>query len=102
MYRSTTPAIILNITNEEFNMEDIDICHITVKSQTGLHKVLYENPEIDIENRRVIVKMTQGETRLFNTGKVKIQMKLKLKDGNVISSKMIYTDIKEILEEEEL
>lgn len=102
MYRVTTPTIILNIKNEDFDLSKIDVCHVTLKSEDGLHKVSYQNPEIDAENKQIKITMTQGETKLFNVGKIKIQIKAKLDNGVVIPSQIVYTTMKEILEEEEL
>lgn len=102
MYRSTTPTIILNVRNDDFDMNTIDICHVTIKSDDGLRKVLYENPDIDVENKQIRITMTQGDTKLFNVGKIKIQIKAKLDNGTVIPSQIVYTTMKEILEAEEL
>ena len=102
MYRSTTPTLVLNIKNEDFDMSTIDVCHVTIESKLGTQRKIYEEPEIDEENRRIIVSMTQEETKIFNVGTVKIQIKIKLVNGAVISSKMITALVKETLEEEEL
>ena len=102
MYRSTTPTIILNIRNDDFDMNTIDICHVTVKSDDNARKVLYENPDIDVENKQIRVTMTQSETKLFEVGKIKIQIKAKLDNGTVIPSQIVYTTMREILEAEEL
>lgn len=102
MYRSTTPTIILNVKNEDFDMSLIDVCHVGIKSESGTVKQIYENPIIDVENKRIVITLSQEDTLRFYVGKVKIQVKAKLKNGSVISSKILKIDIKEILEEEVL
>lgn len=102
MYRSTTPTLILNVKNEDFDLNTIDICHVTIESENNLHKLCYTTPTIDVEHKQIRVTMTQNETAMFNEGRVKIQVKAKLSSGAVIPSKIILTNIYEILEEEEL
>lgn len=100
MYRSTTPELVFNITNETFDMSAIDICHITLESDSGLHREIFKNPYIDVENRRVSIVLSQEDTRKFNPGKVKIQLKIKMDNGSVICSKIMVRDMNEILEDE--
>lgn len=102
MYRSTTPELIFHITNKDFDMADIDICHVTVMGADNLHTIIYKNPEIDTENKTIKQFMTQAETAAFNVGSVLTQVKIKLNNGSVICSPVIVTDMKEILEVEEL
>lgn len=102
MYRSTTPELIFHVTNEDIDMSKIAICHVTVESADYSHKIIYENPEIDVENRLIKQFMTQAETLSFNAGTVLIQLKVKLENGSVIPSKIMTRSMKEILEEAEL
>lgn len=100
MYRGTTPVIILNIKNEHFDMDNIKLCHVTIESENGLNKIVYENPTIVAEDKRIMVQMTQEETLKFDVGFIKIQMKIKLQNDSVISSQIVRTRLNEILEEE--
>ena len=102
MYRSTTPTLILNIKNKDFDMDTIDVCHVTIKSENGTHTVCYTDPVIDREHSQIRVTMTQGETAMFAEGKAKVQIKARLSSGAVVPSTIALTDIREILEEEEL
>ena len=106
MFRSTTPVGILEVEldDEELDvtdfMDDIGICHVTLKSEDGIHKITYDNPEIDSTEHQIRFRMTQEETLRFNVGKVKVQAKIKLKNGFVTASEMTYGTIDEILEEQ--
>ena len=102
MYRSTTPELIFNINNTGFDMSAIEICHITVESDFTSHKIIYEQPEIDIEHKQIRQVMSQSETKAFTPGKVKIQLKVKMDNGSVICSPIILKDMNEILEDDEL
>ena len=108
MYRSTTPTAILEVSFDDETvdvtevMRKIQICHVTFKSEDGLHKMLYTNPDIDPENHQIRITMTQSETKMFNVGRVKVQAKIKLENGTVVASDIVVDNMKEILEEEEL
>ena len=98
MYRGTTPTVILNIKNEELDMSLISLCHVTLKSEGGLTKEIFDNITIDKENRRLYFTMSQEDTMDFCVGKIKIQARVKLSNDMVISSNIIITDMKELLE----
>ena len=100
IYRSTTPTIILNIKNEDFDLNQIAICHVTLESENGQKTLKITNPQIDAENKKISFTLTQEETARFSAGMTKIQLKMKLQSGAVIPSKMAEINIKEILEEE--
>lgn len=99
MYRSTTPTLIFNILNQDFDMDTIDVCHITIESESGRNELTLTTPEIDKENKRITVTLTQEQTLMFSVGYIKVQIKAKLKNGVVIPSKVIKARMEEILEE---
>ena len=98
MYRYTTPTIILNVTNKDFDMEQIEICHVTIKSGNGTEYIC-ENPEIDTENKKIYFTLDQEQTAAFQTGSIKIQARIKLYNGNVIASGVMRTSMYNVLEE---
>ena len=100
IYRSTTPTIILNIKNEDFDLSLINICHVTLESESGQTSLRKTAPEIDVENKKISITLTQEETAKFSTGIVNVQLKIKLNNGTVIPSKIVKIDMKKILEEE--
>lgn len=100
MYRYTTPTIILKIKNEDFDMEQIDVCHVTVESERGGRQYICEHPEIDTEEKTIMFEMSQEDTKYFDVGMVKIQIRIKLYNGRVIPSKIVKTTMNEILEEQ--
>lgn len=102
MFRSTTPTVRLNVKNQDFDMSQIRVCHVTMESESKLNKLIIENPIIDEEHRRIQFRLTQEQTLSFNVGNIKIQVKIKLTNGSVISSQIVRTSMNEILEEEML
>lgn len=100
LYRGTTPTIILRITNEDFDMNDIDVCHVTIETDCGKNQKIFEDPTIDIEAKTISVTLTQQETLSYKYGKICIQAKMKLKSGTVIASKIITTTMNRSLEEQ--
>ena len=100
MYRSTTPTIILHVKNEDFDLSLITICHVTIESENGSVRKVFENPTINVEEKTIMFTLTQAETAMFNVGNIKIQIKAKLESGAVIPSKIVKTTMNEILEEE--
>lgn len=102
MYRSTTPTVILHIKNEDFDMNQIEICHVAIESENGRIRKVYENPEINVEEKTLTFTMTQEDTLNFMVGNIKVQTKMKLIGGAVVASKIITTKMNEILEEEVL
>ena len=102
MYQSTTPTLIFNIINEELDLNEISICHLTIESENGRERKIFENTQIDVENKKITVNLTQEDTMLFHVGNIKLQLKAKLGNGQVIVSKIIKTTMNEVLEEEYL
>lgn len=102
MYRSTTPIVILRIKNEDFDLDLVKTCHVTIESELGLKKLIIEETKLNNEDKTISFNLTQKQTLDFSVGKIKIQLKVKLRGGSVIPSKIIETTMKEILEEEEL
>lgn len=99
MYRGTTPYIQLKIKNDDFDMSLIEVCHVSIESEGGGSFLTITNPVIDVENKSINFRLTQDQTLLFDVGKIKIQAKVKLNSGSVVSSIIVRTTMKEILEE---
>ena len=99
LYRSTTPTIKLRIQNEDFDMTKIDICHVTIQQANGKNQKIFEHPDIDEYNKVVSVDLSQQDTLDYEYGNINIQMKIKLKNGKVITHPILTTTMQRILEE---
>ena len=102
LYRSTTPTIIMKINDEEFDMTEIEVCHLTIENDSGRNRKIFPNPEISLEDRTIIQTLTQDEMNSFETGTLYLQLKIRLINGTVIASKIVSTTLQKILEEEPL
>ena len=102
MYRSTTPTIRLHVKNEDFDMSLITECHLTIENDSGRNKKIFEDPEVDIENKIISQTLTQDESKSFEVGTILLQLKVKLNDESVVASRIVRTTLHEILELENL
>ena len=99
IFRGTTPTLILRIKNADFDMDTIDICHVTIQNDNGRNKKTFENPIINKIERTILVELTQQDTLDYTYGKINVQAKIKLTTGRVISHNIATITMKEILEE---
>ena len=99
IYRGTTPTIVLKVTNEDFDMSSIMECHMTIQQSTGKNKKIFDHPTLDNEEKTISQGLSQQDTLDFDYGNINIQVKMKLKNGRVIASRIITTQMNRILEE---
>ena len=99
IYRGTTPTIILKIDNDDFDMTDIVVCHVTIQNDNGRNKKVFDNPTIDVENKTISIELTQQDTLAYETGNINLQIKVKLQGGRVVASPILVTPMNKILEE---
>ena len=98
LIRGTTPVIILKI-NTGIDLTTVDICHVTIVNEGGSNKIIYEDVLVDAENNLVRFEVPQEDSFKFKAGKIKLQLRVKLQNGSVLSSKIITTTIGDVLEE---
>ena len=99
LIRGTTPTIILNVNNPEFDMDNITECHVTMVNSSGRNKKIFENCTWDSATHTITFTMTEEDTLSFEKGYLFVQVKLKLSDGQVLSHPIITTTMDDILEE---
>ena len=100
MQRGTTPTH--NFTfGESLNGAKFDKIFVTYKQG---EKVIVDKSAEDIEvtENSFVVKLTQAETLLFSPGLVRIQIRVKTADGNVLASNVITVPASEILKDGEI
>ena len=99
LYRGTTPMIILKIKTKDFDMSQIDTCHVTVQNDNGRNKKVFEHPNIDVVDKTISVPLSQTDTLAYEYGNINIQARIKLLNGSVITHKIVTTTMEKILEE---
>lgn len=93
MIPGTTPTITIEV--EDFDFSLIDFAEVTFK-QNNYHKVVKSGDELLIDEMDGIISvtLTQEETFKFNEGSpVGIQIRIKLLDGSVTSSEVIWEEV---------
>ena len=99
LYRGSTPIIALKVKDPDFDMTKIGVCHVTMVNDSGRNKKVFEDPAIDIEERTIVVDLSQEDTLAFEKGNIELQARVKLLDTDrVIVSPIILTTMKDILE----
>lgn len=95
--RGSTP---INIFNVNIDLREATI-YITYK-QNG--KVIIEKTgsDLEVEENKIITRLTQEETLKFKTGPVKIQIRYVKADGEADASNIIETRSEEILKDGEI
>lgn len=95
MRRGTTPTITIDL--EDFSGEDAEKAVLTLKQEGGV----LINKEVEINDGIITCQLTQEDTlRLKKTYPVKLQVKIKLKDGRVKGTEILMCDVHDILNEE--
>lgn len=97
--RGTTPTIVIHIKNPDMDLNTFDVCHITIANVGGFNKKVFENPEINNEEKTLSIDLSQEDTLAYESGNIEIQVKVKLNTGKVIASEIVITTMKRILEE---
>ena len=101
MIRGTTPVLTFKI-NTELDLSEIDKAEITFKSVNGMKKKVWYEDRLIInpQENTMQLPLTQEETLYFKTGKINVQLRIKMQDAMVYASKIITTTLEEVENEE--
>ena len=96
MYRGTTPTLIFNI-NSSIDLSSIKQVWITFEDadETTFTK---DDVAIDVENKRIILELTQEQTLKF-TGKINCQMRILDSNDKALCSPILKTSFNRIIKE---
>lgn len=116
MIRGTTPTHIFKLT--DVDVEQIDLVYVTYKQGKNiiLEKTLDNGASIDVENKSIVVQLTQEDTLKFKDKNwtwlypnvnssdmmAKVQIRLKCLDGTALASDIMLLDVTEILKDGEI
>lgn len=99
IYRGTTPKLVFKVN---FNTALVEKIYITF-SQKDRKPVDKELSDCELEEGKVIVKLTQKDTLSFvSKFPVKIQIRVKLTDGTATATKTIEKTVVDILKDGEI
>ncbi len=96
MNRGTTPTLRFELKGIE--LELIDKAIFTMQQNLN-GKCIEINKDATVYSDYLSVSLTQQETLSFGPGHILMQLKIKLKDGNVVASNITEKTIKDILNE---
>ena len=102
IYRGTTPVITLKVNTPDFDMNNINVCHVTICDDNGKNKKTFTDPTIDVDAKTISVELTQEDTLSYAYGNINIQAKIKLESGSIVASRIVVMTMKKILEENTL
>ena len=95
MRRGTTPTLRINVKGVE--VDKLTSIYLTLKQ--GNVELEKTNVEIDTENNRLIVDLSQEETLMFDAGGIKVQFRAILENGRAVASNIVLSNMNEILKE---
>ena len=100
--RGTTPTIIFNI-DTELDLNELAEVWITFKTKPGNAAkeltFMKDDVEIDAENSRIVLALTQRQTLSFTASTYQIQIRLRMNDDLAYASKIIEEPIGRILKD---
>ena len=100
--RGTTPTIVFNI-NTELDLNDLAEIWITFKTKPGnsVKEITFtkDDIEVDAENRRVTLFLTQEQTLEFTASTYNIQIRLRMNNDLAYASKILEEPIGKILKD---
>lgn len=96
MYTYTTPTITCTFENAEFTNAD----YIRVVIGDGKACVIRQIPieDVDIENSKAIITLTQIETAKIGSGTAAIQARIHYNDGTVVGTNKVFKQLHDMLD----
>lgn len=100
MYRVTTPTHVFTFPDDTSEYAEIQITYTQGDIQLVKH---YQDgtlpPGMTLENNKALVTLSQAETKAFNKGIAKVQVRV-MKGFDVFASKMFDVEVNEVNNEE--
>ena len=96
MTRGTTPSYELSF-KEQFDFAAVDIWSVTLKQWKT--EVTIDDPEVDFENSKLTITLTQEQTLLFSKGTAELQVRGVFGDGTAFASDIACVPINPVLDE---
>lgn len=101
IWRGTTPTIVLTLS--DFELRSTDEIHVYFsKGRRLLLEKETPDVEIDTENSKIIVPLTQEDTFKLKVGEIKMQCRIKLLGGTVLATDEAYEEVSDIDDNDEV
>lgn len=102
MIRGTTPTIVVEFENTDIGMNEIEQIWVTMKSLSNSKTYEINDFSIDEQLKRAVIRLPQDDTLDFINGRVKIQLRVLLKDGFAFASKIEEVCLGDVLKDGEI
>ena len=97
--RGTTPTVVIQVEDEDYDMTLIDVCHVTIQNDSGRNQKIFSDCSLDNENKTISFVLSQEDTLNYEKGMINLQVRVKYKDGKADASDIFTGTMKQILEE---
>lgn len=99
--RGTTPTVSLTV--KDFEIYDTDVIHLYFSQNDRMRFKKVSGEGVTVEGNVVKATLTQEDTFCLKKGEqVKIQFRLKRADGGILPSGVIYADVDDVDDNDEV
>ena len=103
MYRATTPTHIFTLPFDTSTCSEILVSYRQKKTALDKHYQDGTLPDgMTLDEDKVIISLTQDETKKFDRGEAQAQLRVMTNGGDVMASQVFNLKIREVLNEETL
>lgn len=102
MIRGTTPTIVVEFTESDIQMDEVEQIWVTLKNLSNSKTYEINDFSIDTELKRAVIRLPQDDTLNFINGRVKIQLRVLLKNGFAFASRIEEVCLGDVLKEGEI
>lgn len=95
MTRGTTPTISFSFSEDELDIQMVDYAELTISQNQK--NIIIKKLAFDSKEQAFLVALTEKETLLLKAGSCQMQVKIKLKDKNIVSTNIETVLVNEIL-----
>lgn len=99
MIRGTTSTVQFHLENQDLNLDEVSEIWITIQGDKVIKTWDYSSGDviIDVENKKILVTLTQEETLAFKPGKLYTQLRILFNDDRAFASKIMNLTIEDVL-----
>lgn len=97
--RGTTPVVTIQIEDEDYDMTQIDECHVAIQNNSGRNLKIFTDCDLDDVNKTISFMLSQEDTLNYEKGYIDLQVRVRYKDGTADASDIFTGTMKQILEE---
>lgn len=97
MFRGTTPTLQLMLMADDLDFSDVSGIWVTLKSPCMEMTFTGDEVDLDTEEGKAYIRMTQEQTLSLGFGKVKVQARILMRDGMAYATEVAEVDVEDVL-----